>query len=164
MKVLNNKYVLLSFLIMSVVYLVSCEEVPEELELNEFQRNAKILDEGSPWGGQGKVQVITLPTGVNEQDLSNLSLSFGSSGRPEYAPSVFVATGADDFIFSPSGNWNWTTSTSVVQLSGASITQISAFDISEQQITFSFELSPSLSTGRISGIDGNYRVTLQPNR
>ncbi|MCC5928201.1 MAG: hypothetical protein JJU28_03050 [Cyclobacteriaceae bacterium] len=163
MKVLKIKYLLVSTLITSMVLFISCEEIPEELELNEFQRNAQILDVGSPWGGQGKVQVLNLPTGVNEQELSNLSLSFGSSGRPEYAPSNFVAAGANDFIFAPSGNWNWTTSTSVIQLSGASITQISAVDITEQQITFSFELSPSSSTGRISGVDGNYRVTLQRN-
>lgn len=163
MKVFKINISLASLLIMSVVCLLSCEEVSEELELNEFQRNARILDEGSPWGGQGKVLIVNLPTGVNEQELSNLSLSFGSSGRPDYAPSDFVASGAEDFIFSPSGNWNWTTSTAVIQLSGASITQISALDISEQQISFSFELSPLVSAGRISGIDGNYRVILQRN-
>ncbi|MGF1635928.1 MAG: hypothetical protein ACFCUU_02560 [Cyclobacteriaceae bacterium] len=163
MRHINRLFIILCSSVL-ILGISSCEDVPEELELNEFQKNAKLLSEKSPWGGNGKVEAIALPTGVDPEELAALSLTFNSTGRPEFAPSTFVAAGAETYLSSEAGAfWNWTTSTSVLQITGASVTQLTNVDISEDQLIFSFEISPTQASGRTSGFDGQYRLALSPN-
>lgn len=159
-----NRIIVISCAILLTLFAGSCEEVPEELELNEFQKNAKLLSEKSPWGGIGKVEAITLPTGVDLEELASLSLTFNSTRRPEFAPSIFIVSGAETYLSTEVGAfWNWTTITSVLQITGASVTQLTNVDISEDQFIFSFEITPTQATGRTSGFDGQYRLALSPN-
>ncbi len=126
------------------------------------QKAAKILDEGSPWGGTGKVEVLTSPSGVDYSALLGLQISFSSSGEDDWAPTFIQASGADDFLSTDDATWVWTGSgTDNITLTNASVAELTSVDVSEDELTFSFEVNPS-SGGRVSGIDGNYTVTLTP--
>lgn len=131
--------------------------------LNEQQKAAKTMQEGSPWGGAGKVEVLTVPTGVLEGDLELLSLTFGTSGDPEWVPSSIVASGADNYFSTDNATWRWgtATGTDVIGLTGASSSEFTSVEAQDQQIRFSFEINSS--GGRIEGIDGSYSVILSRN-
>ena len=126
------------------------------------QKAAKILHEGSPWGGTGNVEVLSSPAGVDPSDLAGLQLSFKTSGEDDWAPTFFEASGADDFLSTNNATWIWTGSgTDNITLTEASVSELTSVDVADESITFSFEVNPAGSGGRIAGIDGSYRVKLQ---
>jgi hypothetical protein len=126
------------------------------------QKAAKILDEGSPWGGSGNVEVLSSPSGVDPSDLNGLQVTFRSSGPDDWAPTFFETSGADDFLSTNSATWIWTGSgTDNITLSEASVAELTSVDVTDESVTFSFEVNPLNSGGRITGIDGSYRVKLQ---
>lgn len=133
-----------------------------EPSLNLQQKNAKALEQGSPWGGAGNVEVLTSPAGVDFSELLNLQVSFSTSGKNDWAPTYFDATGADAFLSSIDGTWYWTGSgTDVITLNNASVAELTSVDVAADKITFSFEVNPGGSGGRITGIDGSYTVSLK---
>lgn len=133
-----------------------------ESPLDTQQQVAKILDEGSPWGGNGNVEVLTIPDGVDPSGLSGLQLSFNTSGPDNWAPTFFVASGADDFINTNDATWSLPGfGTDIIELTGASVTEFTSVDVTDETVTFSFEVNPSNSGGRVTGIDGSYRVQLK---
>lgn len=130
--------------------------------LNLQQQAAKILDEGSPWGGSGNVEVLSSPSGVDPSDLTGLQLSFDTSGEEDWAPTFFEASGADDFLSTNNATWIWTGSgTDNITLTEASVAELTSVDVTDETVTFSFEINPTNSGGRITGIDGSYRVQLK---
>lgn len=133
-----------------------------EPSLNLQQKDAKALQEGSPWGGAGNVEVLTSPSGVDFSELLNLQLSFSTSGDDDWSPTYFDASGADDFLASDNGTWYWTGSgTDVITLTNATVLELTSVDVAEDKITFSFEVSGEGSGGRITGIDGSYTVSME---
>ena len=146
--------------IVAVALLHGCGgDVPPSLSLQ--QQAAKILDEGSPWGGSGNVIVETVPSGVDPERLSGLQLVFSTSGPDDWAPTFFESSGADDFLSTNNATWIWTGSgTDNITLTEASVAELTSVDVTDESVTFTFEVNPS-SGGRITGIDGSYRVKLQ---
>jgi len=133
-----------------------------EPSLNLQQKDAKALQEGSPWGGVGNVEVLTSPAGVDFSELLNLQVSFTTSGKEDWAPTYFDASGADDFLSSENATWYWTGSgTDVITLTNASVLELTSVDVAQDQIIFSFEVSPGGSGGRTTGIDGTYTVSMK---
>ncbi len=133
-----------------------------EPSLNLQQKDAKALEEGSPWGGVGNTEVTASPSGVDFSELLNLQLTFQTSGKDDWAPTFFDATGADDFLSANSATWYWTGSgTDVITLTNASVAELTSVDVEADKITLSFEISPAGSGGRITGIDGSYTVILR---
>lgn len=147
--------------IFSMVQLFSCGgNVSPSLSLQ--QKAAKILDEGSPWGGTGNVEVLSSPSGVDPSDLNGLQVTFSSSGPDDWAPTFFETSGADDFLSTNNATWIWTGSgTDNITLTEASVAELTSVDVTDESVTFSFEVNPTNSGGRITGIDGSYRVKLQ---
>ncbi len=130
--------------------------------LNLQQKAAKILDEGSPWGGTGNVEVLASPSGVDPSELSGLQVDFKTSGADDWAPTFFESSGADDFLSTDNATWFWAGSgTDNIALTEASVAELTSVDVTDETITFSFEVNPSISGGRISGFDGSYTVRLQ---
>ena len=126
------------------------------------QKAAKILHEGSPWGGNGNVEVLSSPSGVDPSELSGLQVSFETSGADDWAPTFFQSSGADDFLSTNNATWIWTGSgTDNITLTEASVAELTSVDVTDESVTFSFEVNPTNSGGRILGIDGSYRVKLQ---
>ena len=126
------------------------------------QKAAKILDEGSPWGGTGNVEVLASPSGVNPSELSGLQVGFSTSGAEDWAPTFFESSGADDFLSSNNATWKWTGSgTDNIELVEASVSELTSVDVTDETITFIFEVNPTNSGGRILGIDGSYTVRLR---
>ncbi len=156
----NYKNHLFFIAILFLSALVSCGgKVTPSLNLQ--QKAAKLLDEGSPWGGPGKVEVLSLPSGVDPADLASLQLIFKSSGPDDWAPTFFDASGADEFISTLDATWMWTGSgTDNITLKGASVAEFTSVDVTDNAITFSFEVNPN-NGGRTTGIEGSYRVKLQ---
>jgi hypothetical protein len=152
--------VLSALALVSLAILYSCgDDVPPSLSLQ--QKAAKILDEGSPWGGTGNVEVLSSPTGVDPSELSGLQIDFSTSGPDDWAPTFFESSGADDFISTSNSTWIWTGSgTDNITLSEASVAELTSVDVTDESVTFSFEIN-SNSGGRITGFDGSYRVKLQ---
>jgi hypothetical protein len=151
---------LISFcLVLALMLIFSCTgNVTPSLSLQ--QKAAKILDEGSPWGGTGNVEVLTSPSGVDYANLLGLQISFSSSGEDDWAPTFIQASGADDFFSTNDATWIWTGSgTDNITLSEASVAELTSVDVTEDAVTFSFEVNPS-SGGRVSGIDGGYTIRL----
>lgn len=148
-------------IVFSLVQFFSCGgSVPASLNLQ--QQAAKILDEGSPWGGSGNVEIISAPDGVDPSELSGLQLSFNTSGADDWAPTFFEASGADDFLSTNNATWIWTGSgTDNITLTEASVAEFTSVDVTDESIEFVFEVNPTNSGGRITGIDGSYRVKLQ---
>ena len=143
-----------------LVFIISCtgDETPS---LNQQQQAAKILDEGSPWGGNGNVDIESVPGGVDPSELAGLQISFSSSGESDWAPTYFEASGADDFLSTNNTTWIWTGSgTDNITLNDASVAELTSVDVTDESITFTFEVTPS-SGGRTTGIDGTYRLKLQ---
>lgn len=129
---------------------------------NLQQKAGKILQEGSPWGGSGNVEIISSPSGVDPSELAGLQLSFTTSGADDWAPTFFEASGADDFLSTNNATWIWAGSgTDNITLNDASVAELTSVDVEDESITFSFEVNPSNSGGRITGIDGSYRVQLK---
>lgn len=157
MKIL--KFIISSTLILGLSLFFSCTgNVTPSLTLQ--QQAAKILDEGSTWGGTGNVEVLLSPTGVNFTDLLGLQVSFSSSGADDWAPTFFQSSGADDFLSADDATWVWTGSgTDNITLNGASVAELTSVDVTEEAVTFTFEVNPA-SGGRVSGIDGTYTVRL----
>jgi hypothetical protein len=133
--------------------------------LSEQQKAAKTLAEGSPWGGSGKVEVVDVPTGVDPSGLAELALVFGASGDPEWEPTSFDASGADEFLSSSNSTWKWGgLGTAIITLENASSTELTGVDIIEQIITVSFEINTGGgANARMVGLDGTYTVKLQRN-
>ena len=158
MRILSS--VLLGTAIIALTILYSCGgDVPPSLSLQ--QKAAKILDEGSPWGGSGNVEVLSSPTGVDASELSGLQIVFNTSGADDWAPTFFESSGADDFLSTNNATWIWTGSgTDNITLTEASVAELTSVDVTDESVTFSFEINPN-SGGRITGIDGSYRVKLQ---
>lgn len=130
--------------------------------LNLQQKAAKIMDEGSTWGGTGNVEIVASPSGVNPDELSGLQISFKTSGPDDWAPTFFEASGAEDFLSTNSATWRWVGSgTDNIALEEASVAELTSVDVTEETITFSFEVNSSNSGGRISGFDGSYTVRLK---
>lgn len=155
-----------SFLFVCVVFslalMYSCgSDIPESLNLQ--QKAAKILDEGSPWGGAGNVEVQASPSGVDPSDLSSLQVAFKTQGADgKWAPTYFETSGADDFLSTDNATWNWTGSgTDVIELIDASVAELTSVDVTDEFVTFSFEVNSSTSGGRVTGIDGSYTVKLR---
>ncbi len=150
-----------SFFILFLSVLVGCGGGVGP-SLNLQQKDAKALEEGSPWGGAGNVEVLTSPSGVDFSELLNLQVSFTTSGKDDWAPTFFDTSGSDDFLSSANGTWYWTGSgTDVITLTNASALELTSVDVAEDKITFSFEVSAGGSGGRITGIDGSYTVSLK---
>ena len=145
--------------ILGLTLIFSCTgNVTPSLSLQ--QRAAKILDEGSPWGGTGNVEVLLSPTGVDFSELSGLQVTFSSSGADDWAPTFFQSSGADDFLSADDASWFWTGSgTDNITLNGASVSELTSVDVTDDAVTFTFEVNPS-SGGRVTGIDGTYTVRL----
>ena len=126
------------------------------------QQAAKILDEGSPWGGTGNVEVLASPSGVVATDLENLQVSFATSGSEDWAATFFETSGADDFLSTSNTTWIWTGSgTDNITLNEASASELTSVDVNEETVTFSFEVNADNSGGRTTGIDGTYTVRLK---
>ncbi len=160
MKVLFS--ILSVMVVFSLTMIYSCGgNVSPSLSLQ--QKATKILDEGSPWGGAGNVEVLASPTGVNPAELDGLQVVFQSSGGDkDWAPTFFDATGADDFLSTNNATWIWTGSgTDVITLFEASVAELTSVDVTETEITFSFEVNSSIGGGRIMGINGSYTVRLK---
>lgn len=158
MRILNTFFSALFIFGLTLIFSCTGNVTPS---LNLQQKAAKILDEGSPWGGTGNVEVLSSPSGVDPSELSGLQLSFGSSGDSDWAPTSFQASGADDFLSATGATWIWAGSgTDNITLSGASVAELTSVDVEDESVTFSFEVTPSPG-GRITGIDGSYRVTLK---
>lgn len=153
------KSILFLGIIPSFILIFSCSgDVTPSLSLQ--QKAAKILDEGSSWGGSGNVEVLASPSGVDFSDLLGLQVTFSTSGADDWAPTFFQASGADDFLSTNNATWIWTGSgTDNITLSEASVSELTSVDVTEEAITFSFEVNPSAG-GRVAGIDGSYRVRL----
>ncbi|MDZ7607864.1 MAG: hypothetical protein U5K79_20300 [Cyclobacteriaceae bacterium] len=150
-----------TFFIFFLSMLIGCGGSVEP-SLNLQQKDAKALQEGSPWGGVGNVEVLTSPSGVDFSELLKLQVSFTTSGKDDWAPTFFDASGSDDFLSSENGTWYWTGSgTDVITLTNASVLELTSVDVADDEITFSFEVSPSGSGGRTTGIDGSYTVSLK---
>ncbi len=153
------KTILSGMILLSFSFIFSCTgDVAPTLSLQ--QKAAQILDEGSPWGGSGNVEVLASPSGVDFSDLLGLQVTFSTSGPDDWGPTFFQSSGADDFLSTNDATWFWTGSgTDNITLSQASVAELTSVDVTEEAITFSFEVNPS-SGGRISGIDGTYTVRL----
>lgn len=137
----------------------SCKDLPDEA-LNEQQTAARILEQGSPWGGAGKVLVLQ-PENFTEGSLFNLSIDFTTTQSPFWNPDQFGAQGADEFlsIEGSSATWSWiSNSTENISLSGASSSQLNSMIIQEDTITFTFEVS--IDNGKVLGLAGEYRVSM----
>ena len=159
MKLLNSIFSIA--VIFSVMFLFNCGgNVSPSLSLQ--QKAAKILDEGSPWGGTGNVEVLASPSGVVATDLENLQVTFQTSGSEDWAPTFFETSGADDYLSTNNATWIWTGSgTDNITLNEASSSELTSVDVNEETVTFSFEVNPSNPGGRITGIDGSYTVRLK---
>ena len=148
-------------IMLPVLLLFSCGgSVSPSLSIQ--QQAAKILSEGSPWGGTGNVEVLSSPSGVDPSDLNSLQVTFSSSGPDDWAPTFFETSGADDFLSTDNATWIWTGSgTDNITLTEASVAELTSVDVTDESVTFSFEVNPTISGGRITGIDGTYRLRLQ---
>ncbi len=130
--------------------------------LNLQQKAAKILGEGSPWGGTGNVEVLASPSGVDPSELDGLQVIFNTSGEEDWAPTFFETSGADEFLSTNNATWIWTGSgTDNISLSEASAAELTSVVVDEETVTFSFEVNVSNNGGRISGIEGAYTVRLK---
>lgn len=147
--------------IFSLSQFFSCgNDVSPSLSLQ--QKAAKILDEGSPWGGNGNVEVLSSPEGVDPSELSGLQVIFRSSGADDWAPTFFETSGADDFLSASDATWIWIGSgTDNIELKEASVAELTSVTVNDESVSFSFEVNPSNSGGRITGFDGSYSVRLQ---
>jgi len=148
--------------VVSLMLLINCgNSVTPSLSLQ--QKAAKILDEGSPWGGTGNVEVLASPSGVDPSELSGLQVSFSTSGPEGWDPTLFNSSGADDFLSSNNATWEWTgiEGTGNIELTEASVSELTSVDVTDETITFSFEVNPTNSGGRTLGIDGFYTVRLK---
>lgn len=126
------------------------------------QKAAQILDQGSSWGGTGNVEVLASPSGVDPSELLGLQLNFSTSGEDDWAPTFFDASGADDYLKTNNSTWIWSGSgTDNITLSEASVAELTSVDVTDEAITFTFEVNTSNSGGRITGIDGSYTLKLQ---
>ena len=158
MKLLSS--ILSLLVVFSFTLLLNCN--PTSIQPNLQQQAAKILDEGSPWGGTGNVEVLVSPSGVDPSELLGLQVSFSTSGAEDWAPTFFESSGADDFLSSNNATWKWTGSgTDNIELVEASVSELTSVDVKDETITFSFEVNPTNSGGRILGIDGSYTVQLK---
>ena len=148
--------------IFSLTFIYSCGP-SAAVSLNEQQKDAKILDEGSPWGGMGNVEVLSSPSGVDPSDLANLQVVFSTEGEDElWAPTFFETSGADDFLSTDGATWNWLGSgTDNIKLIDASVAELTSVAVTDDDVTFSFEVNSSSSGGRVTGIDGSYSVKLR---
>ncbi len=147
--------------IFSVAFFSRCGSSADP-SLSLQQKASKIMDEGSPWGGTGNVEVLASPTGVDPTELENLQVSFKTSGDEDWAPTFFEASGADDFLSSNNAIWFWTGSgTDNITLNEASVAELTSVDVTDLTVTFTFEVSASTSGGRIAGFDGTYTVRLK---
>ncbi len=159
MKYINTRLTIL--VTFSTMLLYNCGGGAEP-SLTLQQKASKIMDEGSPWGGTGNVEVLASPTGVDPAELENLQVTFKTSGPDDWAPTFFDASGADDFLSSNNAIWFWTGSgTDNITLSEASVAELTSVDVTDETVTFTFEVSASNSGGRITGFDGTYTVRLK---
>ena len=135
-----------------------------EPSLSLQQKAAKLLDEKSPWGGSGKVEVVTSPPGVDPTELGNLQLNFQTNGPDNWAPTFIIASGADNFFATGvDATWVWTGSgTDIISLTQSSVSEMTSVEVNETTLRFTFEVTPE-GNGRITGIDGSYTVILQAN-
>jgi hypothetical protein len=155
------------FFFLSITALLSIWSCGKNVEpsLTEQQKAAKVLDEGSAWGGSGKVEVIELPAGVNPAGLAELRLVFDTTGDPDWLASSFSASGADDFLATSGASWDWADKdperTDVIKLEEATSSELTNMSISETEIQFTFQVtSPG---GRVEGLDGLYTLKMLPN-
>ena len=149
-------------IICSLATLYSCGgKVEPSLDLQ--QKAAKILDEGSPWGGTGNVEVLASPSGVDPSELAGIQVSFSTAGSDgDWAPTFFETSGADDYLKTDNATWVWTGSgTDVISLTEASVAELTSVDVTDDAVTFTFEVNQSSSGGRVTGIDGYYTVSLK---
>ena len=128
--------------------------------LSKQQKSAKVLDEGSSWGGNGQVEVIEVPSGINPNELLNLKLTFGTSGESNWTPSSFASSGADDFLATSNASWTWgdKEETIVISLENASSSELTSMKISELEIQFTFQINEV--GGRVDGLDGSYTLRM----
>ena len=132
--------------------------------LTDQQEATRILMEGSPWGGPGKVEVLALPEGVDPAGLTGLTLTFLGSGEPDWAPTGFDATGADNYLSAEDATWRWGTAagTNLITLEGANVAELTSVDVQSDVLTFSYELSTA-GNARGQGFDGAYKLALSRN-
>lgn len=159
MKLLSS--ILSTVVIFSLVFFFSCGgDVSPSLSLQ--QKAAKILDEKSPWGGAGNVEVLAMPDGGIPANLENLQVSFATTGAEDWGPTFFESSGADDYLSTDNAIWYWIGSgTDNIRLEEASSPELTSVDVNEETLTFTFEVNPTNSGGRILGIDGSYTVRLK---
>jgi hypothetical protein len=157
------KFLISTGLIFCLTLIFSCTgNVTPSLSLQ--QKAAKILNEGSAWGGSGNVEVLASPSGVDFSGLLELQVSFSTTGADDWAPTFIQTSGADDFLSTDNATWRWTGSgTDNITLEEASSAELTSVDVTEDAITFSFEvdlLGGRIAGGRVTGIDGSYTVRL----
>lgn len=135
--------------------------------LTEQQEATQYLSSSNTWGGIDRVDILNMPDGVDESVVSALSVTFGSTGTPNFQPNNFRTSGALDVLSAePDAAWEWVgLENNLIQLTGASSTELTNFLIlrEEQRIEFTFEVSASANGGKILGLSGQYRVSLQRN-
>jgi hypothetical protein len=159
MKLIYSLFSITFIFVLALLYSCGSSVAPS---LNLQQKASKILDEGDTWGGPGNVEVLASPSGVVPTDLENLQVSFKTSGPDDWAPTFFESSGADDFLSTNNATWIWTGSgTDNITLDEASVAELTSVDVTEETITFSFEVNVSIGGGRITGIDGFYTVRLK---
>ena len=160
---MKNIYNLLSVLLISVLVVFSNCGGDDGPSLTDQQERAKALSEGGAWSSEAGS--VTVPDGVEETILDNLTLSFGVDEN--YDPSSFSSTGAPDF-FTTTSSSTWSFSgVNNIQLSnvdgGVNSFQTSGFTESQMTLTFTFTTPTGRSAGgeRISSLDGQYTLTMK---
>lgn len=138
-----------------------------ESALTQQQEATQYLSSSNTWGGIDRVDILNMPDGVDESVVNALSVTFGSTGTPNFEPTSFRTSGALDVLSAePDATWEWVNlENNLIQLTGASSTELTNFLIirDEQRIEFSFEVSASANGGKTLGLSGQYRVSLLRN-
>ena len=100
--------------------------------------------------------------GCNEAECGICTVLVNGTPVVSCSYPAFKASGADDFLSTNNATWVWTGSgTDNITLTEASVAELTSVDVTDQSVTFSFEVNPSIGGGRVTGIDGSYRVKLQ---
>lgn len=144
-------------LIFSLIGMMSCHKKTPEKQLTEQQKQAKLL--AGTWTTSS---VDQLPSGIDASVISDLSFTFNVD--PDYNPTTFAASGANDFFSSQSSStWAFSgSSTTVVTLSNltSSITQLQINSLSETSLSVTFTYVTTSARARVEKLDGDYTLTL----
>jgi|GEM_PF-6769763 len=134
-------------------------------QMTEQQRATQSLSKGSPWT---VLSVDSKPDGVDEQQLSDIQLSFGVSGSGNsIAPSTFTSSSSTGAFDSETGaTWKWTgNDESSISISNGFVSDITDIHFNPSidnpsSITLTFTMTKAINSGRVQGI-GKYTITLK---